>query len=184
MRLATVWMIRGALALLFGILALVWPGATVVALAVLFGAYAIVDGVWMLVGAFDRHGGPGHRLWHVFTAVLGIVGGAAVLLWPQLTALVLAVVIGAWAIATGAGEVWTAWKLRDRLSHPWLPIAVGGLSVLAGIVLVLWPGPGAIAIATIVGAYAIVAGVVLLIAGWRLHRAGTVKPDFPMPAAR
>lgn len=163
-------MVRGVIAVIFGILALVWPEATVLALAVLFGAFALVDGVGSLMGAFDRHGGPGHRTMHVVVGVAGIALGILTLLWPGVTAVVLALLIGAWAVATGVGEVYTAWRLRERLSQPWLLAAVGVLSVIAGILLLVWPGPGAVAIATIIGAYAIVTGVLLLFAGWRLRR--------------
>jgi uncharacterized membrane protein HdeD (DUF308 family) len=173
--------VRGVLGILFGILALVWPGATIAALVLLFGVYAIVDGVATLYAAItgregaDRGRRPasgGHRVWLAIEGLLGIGAGLVAFFWPGITALVLLWVIAFWAILTGVMEVAAAIRLRKELHNEWLLGLAGVASVLFGMLLLLLPGTGALALIWLIGTYALVFGVILIVLGLRLRGAG------------
>jgi uncharacterized membrane protein HdeD (DUF308 family) len=173
--------VRGVLGILFGILALVWPGATIAALVLLFGVYAIVDGVATLYAAItgregaDRGRRPasgGHRVWLTIEGLLGIGAGLVAFFWPGITALVLLWVIAFWAILTGVMEVAAAIRLRKELHNEWLLGLAGVASVLFGMLLLLLPGTGALALIWLIGTYALVFGVILIVLGLRLRGAG------------
>jgi len=166
--------LRGVLAIVFGIVALIWPGLTALALAIVFGVYAIVDGGGWLIGAFRRtedtvHRDGAQRAILGIAGALGIVFGIAALVWPGITAMVLAIVVGVWAVVTGAIGVWLATQLHGQ----WLLGLVGALSIVAGLLILLRPAAGAVALAWIIGVYAIVAGVLMLAATWQLSHSGT-----------
>ena len=173
--------VRGVLGILFGILALVWPGATIAALVLLFGVYAIVDGVATLYAAItgregaDRGRRPasgGHRVWLTIEGLLGIGAGLVAFFWPGITALVLLWVIAFWAILTGVMEVAAAIRLRKELHNEWLLGLAGVASVLFGMLLLLLPGTGALALIWLIGVYALVFGVILIVLGLRLRGVG------------
>jgi uncharacterized membrane protein HdeD (DUF308 family) len=163
-----VWLLglRGVIAIVFGVLALLWPGLTLLALAILFGVYAIVDGV-VTVG----HGVRGRletsqRVARIVLGVLTVIAGILALVLPGLTALVLVIVIGAWALVTGAIDVWMASRVPGNS-----PLLVLGIvSMLAGALVLLRPSAGAFAIAVVIGIWAIIAGIVRLLQAWRLYR--------------
>ncbi|MBB4935047.1 uncharacterized membrane protein HdeD (DUF308 family) [Lipingzhangella halophila] len=163
--------VRGAAAIVFGLLALLWPGITLLALAVVFGVYALADGV--LAALASVRTGSAHRLPLVLEAIFGLVFGAAAIIWPGITVLVLVVVIGAWAFATGIFEIFTAVRLRAELEGEWLLILAGILSVLFGLLVWFWPVTAAVAVAWIIGVYALVFGAVLFVLSLRLRGAGT-----------
>src|SRR5262245_59743537 len=88
--------LRGVLAIVFGIIAVIWPGVTALALAVLFGIFVIIDGIAMVVSSMQRTGDTGQRVIRAVAGVLGIVLGIAALVWPGITAMILAIVVGVW----------------------------------------------------------------------------------------
>jgi uncharacterized membrane protein HdeD (DUF308 family) len=161
--------LRGLAALAFGILAVIWPGVTLVALAILFGAYALVNGVFTMIAAFRRPQDAARRTAQVIAGVLGVLAGLVALIWPGVTALVLVVLFGAWAIVTGAMEIWAA----TRLPGQWLTLVAGALTMIVGVLVLMRPVIGAVALALIIGVYAIAAGVLMLVESWRLHRSLT-----------
>jgi len=163
------WVIalRGVAAVLFGVLAFVWPGITLAVLVLLFGAYALVDGVLGIVVAV--RGGTDHRLAMGLEGVVGVLAGLAAFVYPGLTALVLLYIIAFWAILTGVLEVVAAVRLRRVITNEWGLIIGGVLSVLFGIVLIASPGAGALAVVFLIGAYAVLFGVALLILSWGLR---------------
>jgi uncharacterized membrane protein HdeD (DUF308 family) len=162
--------LRGVAAVLFGLMALIWPGITLIVLVALFGAYVLVDGVMAIATAIGR--GPGvPRAWLIVEGVADIVVGVLTFTWPGITTMVLLWVIAAWAIVTGAIEIVNAVRLRRELHGEWL-LALGGvLSVLFGIALVVWPVVGALGLVMLIGAYAVVFGVALIALATRLRRA-------------
>jgi uncharacterized membrane protein HdeD (DUF308 family) len=169
--------LRGALALLFGILALVWPAITIGALVLLFGAYALVDGVFALGTAlFGGARAEGRRPWLILEGVVGVAAGIVTFVWPGVTALALLWVIAAWALVTGVLEIATAIRLRRELRGEWLLVLSGVLSVIFGIVLVVRPGAGALALIWVIGIYAILFGLMLLVLAFRLRRAASGRP--------
>jgi uncharacterized membrane protein HdeD (DUF308 family) len=159
--------LRGLAAIVFGILAFVWPGLTLTVLVLLFGAYAIVDGVLALYAAL-RSGGK--QVWvSLLEGVVGIAAGLVAFFLPGLTALALLFVIAAWAIVTGVLEVIAAVRLREVIEHEWMMIFSGALSVIFGILLVAQPGAGALAVVWLIGTYAVIFGVSLVVLAWRLR---------------
>jgi len=159
--------LRGLAAVAFGALAFVWPGMTLAVLVLLFGAYALVDGVLAIVVAL--RGETDHRVFIGLEGVVGVLAGLATFVYPGLTALVLLYIIAFWAILTGVLEVVAAVRLRRAIPNEWGLIIGGILSVLFGIVLVVSPGAGALAVVFLIGAYAILFGVTLLALSWRLR---------------
>jgi uncharacterized membrane protein HdeD (DUF308 family) len=162
-------MLRGISGILFGVLAFVWPGVTLLTLVLLYGAYALIDGVLAIAAAF-KGGVPAPRWWLAVVGLLGVAAGVVTLLLPGITALLLLLFIAAWAIAIGVMQIVGAIRLRKEIDNEWWLVAGGVLSVLFGIVLVVQPGAGALALLYIIGAYAIVHGVTLASFAMRLRR--------------
>jgi uncharacterized membrane protein HdeD (DUF308 family) len=160
---------RGLVAVLFGAMALAWPGPTLTALALLFGAFALLDGTLVLAAAtVGRCRGPS---WGALLAEgwLGIAAGVLALSWPWLMALALVYVIAGWALVTGTLEIAAAVRLRGEIEGEWLLGLCGGLSILFGLALGLWPGAAAVALAWLIGAYALAFGVLVLALAFRLR---------------
>jgi uncharacterized membrane protein HdeD (DUF308 family) len=159
--------VRGLAAVIFGILALVLPGITLALLVLLFGAFALVNGILAIVAAL-RTGGD--YVWGLLLeGVVGILAGLLALTWPGLTALVLLYIIAAWAILSGVLEVVSATRLRRVIDNEWAWIAGGALSILFGIVVLVAPGAGALALVWLIGAYAIIFGFTLFALAWRVR---------------
>lgn len=171
--------LRGLLAILFGLSALVWPSVTVVALAMLFGIYAVVDGAGMIASGLARQVSGERRWLYLLAGIIGISAGLLAALWPQLTAMTLVLLSGVWALVTGALEVAAAVRLRRELTGQWLLAAVGVISMLAGVLIFLRPDVGVLALATVLGAYALTTGVALLATAWWLRKAHLVIVDVP-----
>jgi uncharacterized membrane protein HdeD (DUF308 family) len=154
--------LRGVCALLFGILAFVWPGITLVSLVLLFGAYALINGLFTAsMGLRAASGTPGKGTL-IFLGLLGIAAGVLTFFYPGITALTLLVLIAWWAILTGIVEIAVAIKLRKEMTNEWFLILSGTLSVVFGILLIARPGAGALSVVWIIGAYAVVFGIFLL----------------------
>ena len=162
--------LRGLAAVLFGIAAFAWPGLTLTLLVLWFGAYAVVDGVFELIYAF----GPGRpsRGWLVVEGVASIVIGVITLGWPGISALALLYLIAAWAVVTGIMEIIVAIGFRKVIRNEWLLVISGLASVVFGVVLAIQPGAGALALTWLIGAYAVVFGVLMIALGFRLRSAG------------
>jgi uncharacterized membrane protein HdeD (DUF308 family) len=159
--------LRGIAAIIFGILAYLWPGITFTVLVLFFGAYALWDGVFALIGAFRTEG---ERRWSlVLEGVVGIAAGLITFFWTGAASLALLLVIGAWAIVTGIFEIVSAIRLREEIEGEWLLLISGVLSVLFGIALAIWPAAGLVAVTWMIGAYSIVFGVLLTMLGFRLR---------------
>jgi uncharacterized membrane protein HdeD (DUF308 family) len=161
--------IRGLLAILFGIMALVWPKITILALVILFGAYAIVNGVFALIAAF-RGGGGQSRGWLAFSGILGIAAGVVALVWPGITTFALLLLIAIWFVVTGVMEVISAIVLRKEIDSEWMLVLSGALSTLFGLVLLIWPASGALAIVWLIGLCAIAFGLALLYIAFRVKK--------------
>jgi uncharacterized membrane protein HdeD (DUF308 family) len=154
-------LLRGILAVLFGVLAFVWPGITLLALATLFGIYALVDGATALAAAFTG-AGAGSRAWLVVAGILGLGAGLVALAWPGMTAILLVMLIGACALARGVFEIVAAIQLRKEIDNEWTLIALGALSVVFGLIVLVAPGAGALALVWLIGGYAIAFGALLI----------------------
>jgi uncharacterized membrane protein HdeD (DUF308 family) len=186
MMLADRWwtlVLRGVAAVIFGILTFLAPGASLFALVLLFGAYAIANGVINLVLAARTPAGETRWGSLVFESIASIVAGALTLFWPGITALVLLFVIAGWAIATGIAQVVAAVRLRKQIRGEWLLALAGVLSIAFGVLLLLFPGAGALAVIIWIGAYAIVIGALLIALGVRLRSWGRSSTREAPPGA-
>jgi uncharacterized membrane protein HdeD (DUF308 family) len=177
--------IRGLVAILLGVVTFVWPGITVGALVLLFGAYSLLDGVFAIIGAWRA--ARSHERWGalVFEGIAGIAAAAVTAVWPAITAVALVYIIAAWAIVTGILEIAVAVRLRQVISHEWLLVLSGIASLLFGILAIALPLVGAVAIALWLGVYALVFGVLLIGLGFRLRswtRTSHAGGTFPLPA--
>jgi uncharacterized membrane protein HdeD (DUF308 family) len=165
------WMLllRGIAAIIFGVLALAWPGMTLLTLILFYGAYALVDGVLAIVAAITG-GALMPRWWLAIVGLLGIAAGLLTFLMPGLTAIVLLYFIAGWAIATGVFQIIGAIKLRKEIDNEWLLILGGIISVLFGVAMMAAPGAGALALITVIGIYAVIIGVLLVALSFRLKK--------------
>lgn len=159
--------LRGVAAVIFGILAFIWPGVTLAVLVLLWGVYALVDGVLDLIGAFRT--GHDHRWLLIIEGIVGILAGIAAFAWPGLTALVLLYIIAAWALITGVLEIIAAIRLRQVIDNEWFMILSGIASIIFGIVLLVAPGAGALALIWVIAGYAIIFGIIELALAFRLR---------------
>ena len=164
--------IRGVAGVLFGIGALVWPPAAVAALVLLFGAYALVDGIFNIVAAVHAPREGRRWGWLMVSGVIGIATGLITFFFPGITALALVVLVASWSVVTGVAEIVAAIRLRKQIRHEWLWILSGLLSVAFGVLLFLLPAAGAVALAIWIGAYMLVFGALLIAFGVRLRRWG------------
>lgn len=163
------FLLRGLGAILFGLLTFMWPGVTLVTLVLLYGAFALADGIAAIVTAI--RGGPlTSRWWLAIMGGIGVAAGILTFYWPGVTALVLLVFIAVWAIATGITQIIGGIRLRKELDSEWIPIVTGVLSVLFGLLLLARPAAGALAMIFAIGIYAIAQGILTVAFSLRLRR--------------
>jgi len=169
-RLARNWQaiaVRGAAALVFGLLLLFWPAPTLLTLIYIFGIFVLVEGVTAVVSGVRQPQGVSWGL--VALGIIGIAAGIAAFLWPGITALVLLYVIGFWAIAAGVVQIIEGIRLRQAIANEWLLIATGIVSLFFGLIVVVSPGAGALAITFFIGFFGLIYGVLQLALAFRLR---------------
>jgi uncharacterized membrane protein HdeD (DUF308 family) len=169
--LSTSLIVRGILAVAVGIMALAWPGVTVLALVVLFAVYAFMASGLQAVRAFSsRDAGP--VAGHLLLGLIDIAAGVLALAWPGITALVLVLIVGSWAVVTGVFEVAAAFQAGEPAGTRTLYILGGLVSVAFGVVLFARPGVGALTLALLFGLFNLTYGISALIQGIELRRTG------------
>jgi uncharacterized membrane protein HdeD (DUF308 family) len=161
--------LRGLIALIFGILVLAWPGISLFILAIIFGAFVFVDGIFTLVAAVNYKAGTGRRTWLFIRGIAGIIVGLITFFWPAITELALVMLIAAWALVTGVMELVFAFRANQNTAIRWMFAISGILSLILGFLLLARPIIGALVIIWIIGAYAVLAGILLIILGFRLR---------------
>jgi uncharacterized membrane protein HdeD (DUF308 family) len=177
------WLValRGAAAIIFGILTFITPGITLAVLILFFGAYALVDGIVNIVTVIRRR--EGERPWWALLAegIVSVAAGVIAFLAPGLTALALVYLIAGWAVITGAFEIGAAVRLRQEIRGEWWLALSGIVSIVFGILVMLAPATGALAMVLFIGAYAIVFGAMLLGFAFRLRKR---REEAHIPMAR
>jgi uncharacterized membrane protein HdeD (DUF308 family) len=165
--------IRGVLAILFGLVTFFYTGQTITALIYVFGVFALLSGAVTLVAAVRT--GEAHRRWGWLAAsgLISVAAGVVSLVNPNATALAFVYLVAAWAILSGVAEVAFALALPQTLAHPWLEALTGALSVLFGVLLAVWPKSGETALIWLIGIYAILYGASMLYHAFLLQAART-----------
>jgi len=161
--------LRGVAGILFGIGAFVWPGATLAALVLVFGAYVFVDGIFAVVAGIGMRRQMDRWWLLVLEGAAGIILGVLTFRSPDTTALVLLTFIAAWSIVTGVIEIATALRIRTMIANEWLMILSGVVSIIFGALLTALPGAGEIAIVWLLGSYALLFGILTLMLSFRLR---------------
>src|SRR5881227_4304015 len=151
--------IRGIAAIVFGIIAFVYPGLTIATLVLFFGAWVLVDGIFRVVGAIGHRTSDPEWGFHLVIGILGILIGLLTFHAPRITALALVIYIATWALMIGVTEIVAAIRLRREIRSEWFLILIGIVSVIFAIMLLWNPLPGALALVWLIGSYAIVFGV-------------------------
>jgi len=164
-------LLRGIAAILFGLLALLAPGITLAALVILFGAYALVDGIGAIILGIKDYGDREHWWATLIGGIVGVTAGLMTFAVPGITALALLFLIAAWAIVRGIFDILAAIRLRHAIEGEWLLALVGALSVSFGVLMMLSPGAGALAVIWWIGAFAIAQGVTLVALSFRVREA-------------
>ena len=174
-----VFVLRGVVAILFGVLAIVRPGITLEVLVLLFAFWALLDGIFALISSVGA--AEAHEPWLplVFIGLLGIAAGIAALRWPGITALALLFLIAYWAILRGILELVAAVRLRNMIRGEWLLIFGGIVSIVFGVLLVIYPASGLLAVIWLIGLYALIFGFALLMLGFRLK---SMAGELPAPS--
>jgi uncharacterized membrane protein HdeD (DUF308 family) len=164
--------VRGVLTIVFGIVALIWPGVTQLALVLLFGAFVLTDGSFTIATAISTRK-YFKRWWALLLeGVTGIVIAAITFLWPNITGLALMYFIAGWAILTGIFEIAAAIEFRNLIPGEWATLLMGLLSTILGILMFVYPGAGAVGIVWAIGFYAIFFGIMELVFANRLRGLG------------
>ena len=174
--------LRGLIAIVFGLLAIFSPGTTLAALVLLFGAYALVDGIFAIIAgvrATERH----ERWWpFALEGIVDFIAAAISFFMPLATALALLYLVSALAVITGVLRIIAAVRLRKQIHGEWLLILNGILSVVFGVLLVLWPAIGLLTLVWLIGVWALVIGAFLVGLGFRLRGRTIPPPGTPRPA--
>jgi uncharacterized membrane protein HdeD (DUF308 family) len=162
-----IFLVRGFAAILFGVAVLVFPRLALTALVALVAAYFLVDGIFNVLYAIQHR--TQSRWWvMLLEGFISIIGGIAAFVYPDITALVLLYIVAFWALLTGLMEIIFAIEMRKQIQNELWLILSGILSIVFGAVLIFFPGEGLLALLTLVGAYAIVFGVFMVLIAFRV----------------
>ncbi|MBD3307892.1 HdeD family acid-resistance protein [candidate division KSB3 bacterium] len=164
-----IYALRGVLAILFGLAAFFWPGITLTILVLLFGAYVLLEGIFLLIAAFGSRMMSRHSWIALVEGILCIVFSVLAFFWPGITAIALLFLIAFWALLSGIVEILAAIQLRKAMEGEWVLAVTGILSVLVGLVLLVRPGAGALAVIWVIGFYAILFGILLLFLAFKFR---------------
>src|SRR5437763_7898223 len=171
-RLSQNWwlvLLQGVFSVVLGVLALARPGVTLAVLVVLWGLFALLNGVVDVFAAIGAAGSHRSWGWRLAGGLVGILAGLAILRWPGLSALFVLYLVAIWAIMMGIVRLVGAIADHEMLPHAWLVALAGVVSVLFGIAMFAWPAAGLLALVYLVGIYAIVYGLITCVMAFRLH---------------
>jgi uncharacterized membrane protein HdeD (DUF308 family) len=169
--------LRGIAAIVFGIMAFMYPGLTLAVLVIFFGAWVLVDGIFRAAGAISGRASDSDWGFHLIIGIVGIIIGLLTFRAPQITALALLIYIAAWALMIGASEIALAIKLRKEIKGEWFLILMGLASIIFAVLLLWNPAPGALALIWLIGSYAIVFGLLAIFFGFKLRSLPTLFPS-------
>lgn len=167
-----IFLLRGLIAIAFGIAAWTWPGLTLATLVLLFGAFAFAGGACAVVAAIS--GRATHEDWWVLLleGLAGMLVGALTLFAPGVTTLTLVIYIAAWALVSGFLQIATAIRMRREIRNEGLLIFNGVLTVLFGILMIALPGAGALALLWLIAAFSVAGGLLYLLLAFKVRAVG------------
>jgi len=168
--------IRGIVAIVFGIIAFTHPGLAATTLVLFFGAWVLIDGIFRVVGAIGHRASDPDWGWHLVIGLLGIIVGLLTFHAPGITALALVIYIAAWALMIGASEIAIAVKMRREIKGEWFLILMGLASIVFAVLLLWNPIAGAAAVIWLIAWYAVVLGILAIFFGFRLRSLKTLLP--------
>ena len=164
-------LLRGVAAMVFGAIAFLWPGITLLSLTYLWGAYAFADGIFGLWAAVVSQGGDtSSRWWLGISGIISLLASTVAFFWPGMTALVLLMFIASWAIVIGGLQIYGAIQVRKVVQNEWWLILSGLLSIAFGVTMVAQPGAGALAVVWIIAWYAMLFGWMYVGLAFRLKK--------------
>jgi uncharacterized membrane protein HdeD (DUF308 family) len=171
LKLWWLWIVKGILAVIFGVAAWAWPGLTLTTLIWLLGAFIVADGIMDIVGMFTQDQlSWGRRMLLAIWGVVQVIAGIVIWAAPDLGVLTLMVVFGVWALATGIFLVVSAFTSDGHLMNPWMQALLGIVLAVIGVYLVVEPGAGALASVWVLGVVAIAHGIAQIVAGFQMRR--------------
>src|SRR5215510_8401390 len=171
--------LRGYAAVLFGIATFMWPGITLWVLAPLFGAYAMINGIFAVIEAFRRD--VSRERWRplLFEGAVSIVVGVMTFAWPGLTAMGLLFLIALWAIITGVFEIITAIRLRHEIGGEWMMTLIAILSMAFGLLLLAFPVTGALSVILMIRAFVFAIGALMIALAFKLRSLRSPGGEIP-----
>lgn len=177
-----VYALRGLAAVLFGVLAFIWPGITLLTLIFFFGCYAVANGVLSFILAAKAPKGYPRFSGIVLPGLFSLAAGVIAFIVPGITALALLLLIAAWAIVNGVMEIVAAIRLRKEITNEWMLILAGVGSVIFGALFLMWPGAGALAMLWWIGSFAVFFGILFIALAFRLKKWKTLTAPTHFPA--
>jgi uncharacterized membrane protein HdeD (DUF308 family) len=169
-KLGDVWwslLVRGLLAVALGIAAIFWPKATLELLVRLIGLYVLFDGIVSLVGAFRARELSAYLVPGLISVVIGVI----LLFWPDVTGRLLLIIVGIWALFQGATLFWAGRQADANDPERGLAMTIGAVAAIAGVIFVVWPGAGSVAISWVIGIAALLIGALLIYLAQRVQQA-------------
>ena len=164
-----VFLLRGFVAILFGVLALIWPQITLLTLVVFFGAFVLLDGIFSVIAGVTTRKQNYYWWTLLFTGLLEIAIGLLTLFWPNVTGIVLLYLIASWAVIIGIMDIILAIQIRREIKNEWMLIIDGVFSVVIGLLLFIFPAASAVALVWLIGLFAIFLGIIFVILAFRLR---------------
>jgi len=168
---STQLILLGVLAIVVGIIAIAWPGVTVLALVILFAIYAFMDAGLQAVRAFSS-GSAGPVFGHLLLGLIDLAAGVIAIVWPGPTAFVLVLVVGIWAFVGGIAEIVVGFGSGETAGTRAMFLLAGLVSIAFGVVIFARPGIGAVTLALLFGLFSLIYGVSQIVAGTELRRTG------------
>jgi len=161
--------LRGVLAIIIGLIALFYPGIALRAFIIVFGVYAIIDGIAAVFISIQERGILSRWGWVLFEGIISILAGIVAFVYPGITALALLFVVAIYAILTGIMEIVAAFVIRGFAAQEWALGIAGVLSIIFGVILFIHPGAGLLAILWLVGIYAIIFGILFIVRAFQMR---------------
>lgn len=179
-----VFTLRGLIAIAFGLAALLWPALTIGVMVLLFGLFALFEGLLVILTSFGKGDEKGgwtlliEGLVGILVCVIVLLGTSiGSILWPRVAAVMLVFYIAGWAILAGLFKIITAFRIRNEVKGEWMVGLSGFVSILVGVILILRPQAGVLAVAWLIGIFAIIVGIIQLLLGLKFRKIGfSLKP--------